>query len=99
MAINGIDNSGVGLNLPSYLRSPAGAPERRAPEGVTVPATSVPQPSSSEATLPVAAPPGTDPALWSVLTSEERVFFARIRSLVAGALPRRITTTVAPRPR
>lgn len=28
-------------------------------------------------TVPVEAPPGTDPALWSVLTTEERAFFAK----------------------
>jgi hypothetical protein len=27
--------------------------------------------------LPVQAPAGTDPALWSILTGEERAFFAR----------------------
>lgn len=31
--------------------------------------------------VPVEAPPGTDPALWSVLTSEERAFFARTASM------------------
>lgn len=29
------------------------------------------------ATLPAEAPAGTDPALWSVLTGEERAFFAK----------------------
>ncbi len=29
--------------------------------------------------VPAEAPPGTDPALWSVLTSEERSFFANAR--------------------
>lgn len=28
--------------------------------------------------LPADAPPGTDPALWSVLTTEERAFFAKM---------------------
>ncbi len=31
--------------------------------------------------LPVKAPPGTDPSLWSVLTAEERSFFARARTM------------------
>ncbi len=31
--------------------------------------------------MPVDAPEGTDPMLWSVLTSEERSFFARARSM------------------
>lgn len=31
--------------------------------------------------LPAEPPPGTDPELWAVLTSEERVYFARMQSL------------------
>lgn len=31
--------------------------------------------------LPEEAPPGTDPALWSVLTTEERAYFARARAM------------------
>ena len=31
--------------------------------------------------LPAKAPPGTDPNLWSVLTSEERSFFARAQTM------------------
>ena len=31
--------------------------------------------------LPVDAPRGTDPQLWSVLTAEERTFFARARAM------------------
>jgi hypothetical protein len=31
--------------------------------------------------VPLDPPTGTDPALWSVLTSEERSFFARARSM------------------
>ena len=31
--------------------------------------------------VPTEAPAGTDPVLWSVLTSEERSFFARARSM------------------
>ncbi len=33
------------------------------------------------ASLPVAPPPGTDPELWSVLSSEERVFFAKVGAM------------------
>lgn len=31
--------------------------------------------------LPVEAPPGTDPQLWSVLTAEERRYFAQARAM------------------
>jgi hypothetical protein len=38
-----------------------------------------PAPATLRATssLPTQAPAGTDPALWSILTAEERTFFAR----------------------
>lgn len=41
-----------------------------------VPAAS-PAASRTESGLSVQAPAGTDPALWSILTAEERAFFAR----------------------
>ena len=31
--------------------------------------------------IPLEAPPGTDPALWSVLTAEERRYFAKMQAL------------------
>lgn len=42
-----------------------------------------PQPSLVAAgnTLPAEAPAGTDPALWSVLTSEERTYFAKAAAM------------------
>jgi len=42
-----------------------------APNGATAPGTSV----------PTQAPPGTDPELWSVLSAEERVFFAKLGAM------------------
>ena len=35
----------------------------------------------AQASLPADAPQGTDPQLWSVLTSDERTFFARARAM------------------
>ena len=40
-----------------------------------------PAPQSRTQSVPAEAPPGTDPALWSVLSGEERAFFAK-----AGAM-------------
>lgn len=51
---------------PRAAETPARVPSRLAP---------------SEASLPAEAPPGTDPALWSVLTSDERAFFAKTAAL------------------
>jgi hypothetical protein len=33
------------------------------------------------ASVPTQAPPGTDPELWSVLSAEERVFFAKLGAM------------------
>ena len=48
--------------------------------GTTPPAPTARAARSTE-TVPAEAPPGTDPALWSVLSSDERAFFARARSM------------------
>lgn len=37
--------------------------------------------AAAQSTVPGEAPAGTDPSLWSVLTSEERNFFAKTASL------------------
>ena len=50
--------------------------EPRAPQV----AVAAPQARAGEA-VPLDPPPGTDPALWSVLTGEERAFFSRARSM------------------
>jgi hypothetical protein len=51
----------------------------------TTPASPALKPQASLATpassLPVEAPPGTDPELWSVLTTEERTFFAKAAAM------------------
>lgn len=36
---------------------------------------------ADENAVPLEAPPGTDPALWSVLTAEERRYFAKMQAL------------------
>jgi len=36
------------------------------------------KPATQPATMSAQAPEGTDPALWSVLTSDERAFFSRV---------------------
>ena len=45
------------------------------------PAAPAARAARSPETVPAEAPPGTDPALWSVLSSDERAFFARARSM------------------
>lgn len=54
--------------------------EPPAASSATTPAPTTAAQSNSRATArgsSVTAPPGTDPELWSILTSEERAFFAR----------------------
>jgi len=36
---------------------------------------------ATQGTVPAEAPPGTDPTLWSVLTNDERNFFAKTAAL------------------
>jgi hypothetical protein len=57
--------------------------QRRAPANVPAPrpvaAPNAPPPVT--AAVPSQAPPGTDPELWNVLSSEERVFFAKLGAM------------------
>jgi hypothetical protein len=57
--------------------------------------------AASQSAVPAEAPPGTDPALWSVLTSEERAFFSKTAALgplTYGRL-KAATQPAAPAPR
>jgi len=67
---------------------PGGAGEAvgQKPMEPLTPGDPTPQETSSADTamaggLPIEAPPGTDPDLWSVLTADERRYFARARTL------------------
>ncbi len=57
--------------------------EQHAPQ----PAAPASKPGAAQAlapaasSLPAQAPPGTDPELWSVLTGEERAFFAKVGAM------------------
>lgn len=93
MAINPLSNSLANIlgSRPATTAAPgADGARARVQQGATTPtatspaatragAASIAQPAQSS--LPVAAPPGTDPELWSVLTGEERAFFARVGSM------------------
>lgn len=84
--------NGIGT-LPGMIRPSHPEPRPRVENGqsghavpATVPAVQRPIREISPAadlnqTLPVEAPPGTDPELWSVLSTEERTFFARVGSM------------------
>jgi len=86
MSINGIPGS----NIPSLIpHGPDATQSRRAeqrPATTAVPTESRPAGGTAEVAraatgLPVHAPPGTDPELWSVLSTEERAFFAKVGAM------------------
>lgn len=92
MSIDGISGIGAG-----YAGIQPGAVRPQAPQGPgadqvgntglqrpTAPLGTNQAPAARRAqaaSLPVDAPQGTDPQLWSVLTSDERTFFARARAM------------------
>jgi hypothetical protein len=82
MAIGGVGGT-IGTALPAggaRVQRPEETAQRR--PAAPVPATT-PAPAQPDATaeIPAEAPPGTDPALWSVLTAEERLYFTRLHAL------------------
>ncbi len=83
MALNGVPGIGIGGN--SYPANPlrtGGAALPAEKQATTVTPRPLGAPSSPATSgVPAEPPAGTDPALWSVLTGEERAFFARFQSL------------------
>lgn len=63
------DNGRTQAQQPAIQRAPVQLPQQ------------APASQKASASVPAEPPPGTDPALWSVLSSEERAFFAK-----AGAM-------------
>src|SRR5215208_1085864 len=84
MSVYGIGNSNI-PRTPAQLpvRDGSRAQVQAPPTSVIVPTAKPAAPNAAKATqsVPAEAPEGTDPALWSVLSGEERAFFAK-----AGAM-------------
>jgi len=87
MSINGIPPHLSGLlNVPD-ARAERAAQDRaqratqQPPARQPLPARDVLASSQPQLTLPAEPPVGTDPELWSVLSSEERVFFAKVGAM------------------
>ena len=72
-AQTGVQPGQTGGVRPGVAR-PTAAPANTANAAALKPQQSLATPTSA---LPAEAPPGTDPALWSVLTSDERAYFAK----------------------
>ena len=92
MSINGVSNPLLS-NLGTVGRPAGGVQSGQARPSSTRPTTAPGAPAtpaalkaqtsltSTTSALPAEAPPGTDPALWSVLTTEERTFFAKAATM------------------
>ena len=82
MSIYGINNSGIPrtqIPVRDNARTQGQQPAvQRTPVQVPQQAPATQRPAHA---VPAEPPPGTDPALWSVLSGEERAFFAK-----AGAM-------------
>lgn len=70
--------SGPGNSIPAAYRLPPVERPRTAQPAVEVKQKT---PVAAAPTHDESVPPGSDPALWSILTSEERAFFARQAAL------------------
>lgn len=62
------------------------------------PQTPIAGQGAAQSAVPAEAPPGTDPSFWSVLTTEERNFFAKTASLGPLTYSRFKEATAAPTP-
>ena len=84
MSMYGINNSNIG-RLPGQFPVRDGNRTNIEPGATPVPAPAAKPATTSTAksqtAVPAEPPEGTDPALWSVLSSDERAFFAK-----AGAM-------------
>lgn len=92
MSIDGINGVGAGygaLNPAGIRPQPAQGPRPdevgqapvRRPSDAPLGVNQAPAARRAAGTLPAEAPAGTDPQLWSVLTADERTFFARARAM------------------
>ena len=82
MAMNGIGGALSGLGLPGLQPRPLREGDERKPAADATKAAALPaKQAETDAALSASPPPGTDPAFWSVLTTEERMFFAKMQTL------------------
>jgi hypothetical protein len=84
---NAANVGGVQTNRPQQPATPSSPDQRigqrdgtaNVPASRTIQAPNAAQPAN--AAVPTQAPAGTDPELWNVLSSEERVFFAKLGAM------------------
>jgi hypothetical protein len=79
MSVTGINNSlrdALAARIDQTIGRPIDQQPRPGAASATGTATPVAPKASPKSALTPQAPEGTDPALWSILTTEERAFFA-----------------------
>src|SRR5947208_154509 len=84
MSIYGIGNSGINrtpTQLPVRDNTRTQQPAQRVPTPSQLITQTPATPRGAQAAVPAEPPPGTDPALWSILSGEERAFFAKAGSM------------------
>jgi hypothetical protein len=84
MSIQGIEGRVLPPVIPASPRARDAEPSQGTRTGEareSTPSAPAARAVRSTETVPAEAPPGTDPALWNVLSSDERAFFARARSM------------------
>lgn len=102
MNLNRIGGASAGI-LPS-LPEPRLRPEAERPTYTPIEPASAPAQraaltiSTPKPTLPAEAPAGTDPELWSVLTADERAFFAKVGAMGPLTYGHLITTQTSSTP-
>ena len=75
--------NGVGGPIGTYPPRPAtpGRAEQAPVARAGVPARAQPSATPAAAPVSVTPPPGTDPDLWTVLTADERSYFAKLGAM------------------
>lgn len=86
MSLNGISNSTLGGLRPAIVDPRTrGVQQDRAPAApastAAVRQPAAPAAKQAPSAVPEEAPPGTDPELWAVLSSDERAFFSRVGAM------------------
>jgi hypothetical protein len=85
MNLNGIGSTLGGIRTPIADPRMRGIQQDRAPAApTTTPALRQPSGAAAKqapAAVPAEAPPGTDPELWAVLSTDERAFFSRVGAM------------------
>lgn len=107
MSLNGISSGYAQRPLPSTQTSAATERDqgvrpqdtRQIAPSQQPPATALRAPAGAPgalSALPAEAPAGTDPALWSILSSEERSFFAKSQAMGPLTYGRRMAERMEP---